>query len=139
MPNETYLVDTSAWLFALRKDANPAIKSRLDALLREDAIAIIGIVKLELLGGTRTREEFSRLKRRLDALPYISMEKPLLWDLASEMAFNLRRKGLTIPYTDILIASAAIREDVTLLHADIHYDQVAKHSRLRVESFVNRI
>ena len=139
MPNETYLVDTSAWLFALRKDANPAIKSRLDALLREDAIAIIGIVKLELLGGTRTQEEFSRLKRRLDALTYISMEEPLLWDLASEMAFNLRRKGLTIPYTDILIASAAINEDVILLHADIHFDQVAKHSRLRVESFVDRI
>ena len=139
MPNETYLVDTSAWLFALRKDANPAIKSRLDALLREDAIAIIGIVKLELLGGTRIREEFSRLKRRLDALPYVSMEEPLLWDLASEMAFNLRRKGLTIPYTDILIASAAINEDVILLHADIHFDQVARHSRLRVESFVNRI
>ena len=139
MPNETFLVDTSAWLFALRKDANPEIKSRLDGLLREDAIAIIGIIKLEVLGGTRTPKEFSRLKSRLDALPYISMEESSLWDLASEMAFNLRRKGLTIPYTDILIASAAIKENVILLHADIHFDQVARHSKLRVESFVDRV
>jgi len=139
MPNDTFLVDTSAWLFALRKDANPEIKSRLDTLLREDAVVITGIIKLELLGGTRAREEFSRLKSRLDALPYIPMEEPLLWDLAYEMAFDLRRKGLTIPYTDILIASAAIKEDVTLLHADVHFDQVARHSKLRVESFVNRI
>jgi hypothetical protein len=55
----------------LKKDANPEIKSRLDNLLGEDAIAIAGIIKLELLGGTRTAEEFGRLKSRLDALPYI--------------------------------------------------------------------
>jgi predicted nucleic acid-binding protein len=139
MPNDTFLVDTSAWLFALRKDANPEIKSRLDTLLREDIVLITGIIKLELLGGTRNREEFSRLKSRLDALPYVSMEEPLLWDLACEMVFDLRRKGVTIPYTDILIASAAIKEDIILLHADAHFDQVAKHLKLRVESFVNRI
>jgi len=139
MPNDTFLVDTSAWLFALRKDANPEVKSRLDTLLREDAVVISGIIKLELLGGTRTREEFSRLKSRLDALPYVLMEEPLLWDLASEMAFDLRRKGITIPYTDILIASAAVKEDIILLHADVHFDQVARHSKLRVESFVNRV
>jgi len=139
MPNDTFLVDTSAWLFALRKDANPEIKSRLDTLLREDIVLITGIIKLELLGGTRTREEFSRLKSRLDALPYVPMEEPLLWDLAYEMAFDLRRKGVTIPYTDILIASAAIKEDIILLHADVHFDQLAKHSKLSVESFVNRI
>jgi len=126
MPNDTFLVDTSAWLFALRKDANPEVKSRLDTLLREDAVVISGIIKLELLGGTRTREEFSRLKSRLDALPYVLMEEPLLWDLASEMAFDLRRKGITIPYTDILIASAAVKEDIILLHANVHFDQVAK-------------
>jgi len=139
MPNDTFLVDTSAWLFALRKDANPEVKSRLDTLLREDAVVISGIIKLELLGGTRTREEFSRLKSRLDALPYVLMEEPLLWDLASEMAFDLRRKGITIPYTDILIASAAVKEDIILLHANVHFDQVAKNSQLRVESFVNRV
>ena len=88
MPNETFLVDTSAWIFALKKDANPELKSRLDSLLRENAICIMGIIKLELLGGTRTQREFSRLKRRLDALPYISIEDPSLWDLAFEMTFN---------------------------------------------------
>jgi predicted nucleic acid-binding protein len=139
MPNDTFLVDTSAWLFALRKDANPEVKSRLDTLLRDDVVVITGIIKLELLGGIRTRKEFSRLKSRLDALHYVPMEEPLLWDLAYEMAFDLRRKGVTIPYTDILIASAAIKEDIILLHADIHFDQVARHSKLRVESFVNRV
>jgi len=139
MPNEIFLVDTSAWLFALKKDPNPELKSRLDSLLRENAICIMGIIKLELLGGTRTQREFSRLKRRLDALPYISIEESSLWDLAFEMTFSLRRKGLTIPYTDILIATAAIKEDVILLHADMHFDQVARYSKLRIESYVTKI
>jgi predicted nucleic acid-binding protein len=55
------------------------------------------------------------------------------------MAFDLRRKGLTIPYTNILIASAAIKEDMILLHADVHFDQVARHSTLKVETFANRV
>lgn len=139
MPNEIFLVDTSAWLFALRKDANPEIKSRLDNLLRDDCVAIMGMVKLELLGGTRTHEEFKRLKSRLDALTYVSMEELSLWDIAYELAFNLRRKGLTIPYTDILIASAAIKDDLVLIHADNHFDEIARYSKLKVESFVNRI
>lgn len=139
MPNEIFLVDTSAWLFALRRDAHPEIRSRLDNLLRDDCVAIMGMVKLELLGGTRTHEEFKRLKSRLDALTYFSIEEPPLWDLASEMAFDLRRKGLTIPYTDILIASASIKGNLVLLHADSHFDQIAKYSGLKVESFVDRM
>jgi predicted nucleic acid-binding protein len=139
MASETFLVDTSAWLFALRRDVYPEIKSRIDALLREDALFITGIIMLELLGGTRTLKEFSRLKSRLYALPYISMEEPSFWDLAFEMSFSLRRKGLTIPSTDILIASAAIKEDVILLHADIHFDHIARSSTLKVESFVGKV
>jgi len=139
MASETFLVDTSAWLFALRRDVYPEIKSRIDALLREDALFITGIIMLELLGGTRTLKEFSRLKSRLNALPYISVEAPSFWDLAFEMSFSLRRTGLTIPSTDILIASAAIKEDVILLHADIHFDHIARSSTLKVESFVGKV
>ena len=52
------LIDTSAWLFALRRNFHPAVKERIDALLKENDVAIIGIIQLELLGGTRSEEEF---------------------------------------------------------------------------------
>ena len=49
MPNNLFLVDTSAWLFALRKDFMPEVKDRIDHLLKENAIITTGIIKLEIL------------------------------------------------------------------------------------------
>jgi predicted nucleic acid-binding protein len=38
MPNEFFLVDTSVWIFALRKDPVPQIRNRMDSLLKEDVV-----------------------------------------------------------------------------------------------------
>jgi predicted nucleic acid-binding protein len=40
------------------------------------------------------------------------------------MAFELRKKGVTVPYIDIIIAAAAINYDATLVHIDKHYDMI---------------
>ena len=74
MPNNLFLVDTSAWLFALRKDFIPVVKDRIDHLLKENAIITTGIIKLEILGGTKTQKEFQRLKTRLDALDIVETD-----------------------------------------------------------------
>jgi predicted nucleic acid-binding protein len=132
------LVDTSAWIFALKKDFLLPLKEKIDLLLREGLVVTFGMIKLELLGGTKSKKEFSRLKNRLDALYEIPTDLPL-WDKSSELAFMLHRKGITVPYTDILIASAALRSKATLLHADIHFDLMAKHTELKVESFLSLI
>ncbi len=47
MPDEPVLVDTSAWLFALRKDFLPQIKDRVDLLLKENLVLTSGIIKCE--------------------------------------------------------------------------------------------
>jgi hypothetical protein len=67
MPHKFFLVDTSAWLYALRKEFNPVIKDRLDLLLKENRVLTAGIIKLEILGGTKSEKEFQRLKMRLDS------------------------------------------------------------------------
>ena len=132
------LVDTSAWIFALRKNPFIKLKNRIDQLLEMDDIIIVGMIKLELLGGTKVKEEFDRLKTRLDALYEISTDAKL-WSSAAQLAFDLQRKGLTIPYTDILIASAAIQYEGILLHADSHYDLIAGQTELKVESYVSQV
>jgi len=136
MPNKLFLVDTSAWVLALRKNFLPAIKDRIDHLLKDNAIITTGIVKLEILGGTKTVKEFQRLKARLDAL-YTVKTDTSLWEEAYGLAFKLRRKGVTVPYTDILIAACAIKEEATVLHVDGHFDLINKQVELKVESFVN--
>ena len=132
------LVDTSAWIFALRKNPFIKLKSRIDHLLKIDNVFTFGMIKLELLSGTKTKEEFNRLKNRLDALYEISTDAEL-WSSAAQLAFDLQRKGLTIPYTDILVANAAIQSKATLLHADSHFDLIARQTELKVESYVTQV
>ncbi len=93
------------------------------------------MIKLELLGGTRSEQEYSRLKARLNALEDDSHDSSS-WETAFAMAFKLRRSGLTIPATDILIAASALISQAILVHVDLHFDLIASHMDLRVESFV---
>lgn len=132
------LVDTSAWIFALKKNPFLPLKNRIDLLLREDLVVSFGMIRLELLGGTKTKKEFNRLKSRLEAFYEISTDA-ISWGVASQLAFKLHRKGLTIPYTDILIACAALESKAVLLHADAHFDLLAKHTELKVESFLSLV
>jgi len=132
------LIDTSAWIFALRKKPLLSLKDRVDHLLEKDIVFTFGMIRLEILGSTKTKGEFDRLKNRLEALNGIPADTEL-WERASELAFDLKRKGLTIPYTDILVASAAIRSKAILLHADLHFDIIASHTELKVESYVSQI
>ena len=87
------LIDTSVWLWALRKNYNEEIKKNVENLLQNDTIAIMGIIKLELLGGTKTTLEFSDLKGYLDSLYFIHTDTDF-WNQASELAFTLRKKGV---------------------------------------------
>jgi hypothetical protein len=138
MPTNLFLIDTSVWLFALRKDFVPEIKDRVDHLLKENAVITTGIIKLELLGGAKTQKEFQRLKTRLDALDMVETDSAL-WEEAYSLSFELRRKGITVPYTDILIAACALSTDSTIIHADAHFDMIAGHVTLRVETFTHII
>jgi len=49
-----FLIDTSAWIFALKKNFHPLVKERIEEILMESDVAINGIIALELLGGART-------------------------------------------------------------------------------------
>jgi len=135
MPRDLFLVDTSAWILALRKNYLPALKDRIEHLLKENAIVTIELVKLELLGSTKTEKEFQRLKSRLDAL-YTVVCDLSLWQEAIDLAFKVRSIGISIPYTDILIAAGALKVQATVIHVDAHFDLLHKPAGLKVESFV---
>ena len=107
MDNNLVLIDTSVWILALRKSPVPAVRDEVEDLLAANRVAIVPMVRLELLGGTRSPQEFTRLKSRLGALHQIPAEEST-WDMAERLSFELRRQGKIIPYTDILIGSAAI-------------------------------
>jgi predicted nucleic acid-binding protein len=136
MPNDLFIVDTSAWLLALRRDFIPEVKELIDRLLRDGVVITTGIIKLEIIGGARTQYEFQRLKSRFNALDDIKTDDAI-WQKACELGFALRRKGITVPHTDILIAACSLHSGSVIVHADAHFDIMAGHSGIKVESLVH--
>ena len=136
MPNDVFLIDTSAWLLALRKDFIPEVKELIDRLLRDGVLITTGIIKLEIIGGAGTQDEFQRLKSRFNALDDIRTDDSI-WQKACELGFELRRKGITVPHTDILIAACALQSESVIVHADTHFDLMARHAGIKVESLVH--
>jgi predicted nucleic acid-binding protein len=130
------LIDTSVWILALKKSPLASVKDEVEHLLAENRIAIAPMIRLELLGGTKSLSEFNRLKSRLDALHQIPANEAN-WELANQLSFKLRQQGKVIPYTDILIGSAAILASALLLHADRHFDLMAEDTNLNVRSLVS--
>jgi len=69
----------------------------------------------------------------IDASTWIIIFKKLLfftsliWEQAYELGFSLRRKGLTIPTVDLIIAALAIENKSLLLHYDEHYEMIVPH------------
>lgn len=133
-----YLVDTSAWIWALRKGGVEKVRSRIDELLALDRVATIPMIELELLGGAGTEREFAILQDRLDGLHRLALDDEC-WQKAARLAFDLRRKGLTIPFTDIVVAAVALVNGAVVLHADEDFDLIALHVPLLVESLVEGV
>lgn len=71
----TFLVDTSVWSLVLRRPSRRRsveendLVARLDELIREGRVAMIGLIRQELLTGIRTAEQFRQLRDILSAFP----------------------------------------------------------------------
>lgn len=135
MLNNSFLIDSSAWLFALKKDFIPEVKNRIDLLLKHDVVVTTGMIKPEIMSGARTREAFQRLKDGFNALDLIASDETI-WQRACQLGFDLRGKGVTVPHTDLLIAACALQSGSTIVHADAHFDVMARHGGVKVESLV---
>lgn len=136
MQNNLYLLDTSVWLDVLpASGTNIELRGRVDSLLQQDRVATTGMVRLELLGGARSEQEWNRLRDYLSALHQLPVEDDT-WQEAAQMGFQLRRVGVTVPFTDLIIGAAAIHSNAVLLHRDRHFDLMSEHLSLIVESYL---
>jgi len=136
MRRELYLVDSSVWLEVLppRRGAQ-ALRERIDELLAADVVATMGMVRLELLGGAPSEAEWHRLSGLLSALHPLPVGDQH-WEEAALMGFHLRRQGISVPFTDLLVGAVAVSADAVLVHRDRHFDLMASHLPLRVQSYV---
>lgn len=118
------LVDTSAWVEALRRDGNGAIRDAVGAATRDGRVVFCEMVLLELWNGARGDAE-RRVLRALESDLVTLPTTPDVWRLAREMGEACRRQGITVPATDLLIAAFAQHHALDLLHNDRHFPLIA--------------
>lgn len=116
------LVDTSAWVDFLRPGARP-LGERVDELIESDRARLCGVVVVELLHGVQSAKEQRQMNYLLENVGRVpTLEDD--WDTAGIAMQRLRKKGITLPLTDVLIAVVANRNNVGVLTADGHFQHL---------------
>ena len=125
------LIDTSAWVEFLR-DTGSVVCDRVEALLESD-IATCDVVRMEVLAGARDERHLRSLQRLLARAVVLPMG-PADYDDAATLYRTCRREGETVrKLIDCLISAVAIRSDVPILHNDVDFDVLGRHTELRID------
>jgi predicted nucleic acid-binding protein len=94
------------------------------AKLTEDGAAVLcDLMLLELWNGASGAEE-ARMLRDLEPELESVPTSDEVWRTARAMARACRRKSVSVPATDLLIAACAERHGLGLLHHDAHFDRI---------------
>ena len=129
------LLDTSTWICYLRPQGWDDLKLAVQQVLTVEQVYTCWVVMAELLIGARDERGFTQLFETLRALPEIPITARI-WEAAARLGNTLRRRGVTIPLPDLVIAQAAITGDLTLWHVDDHFEHLRRYSTLQTQSFV---
>ncbi len=132
------IIDSSAWIHSLQSKQKTHIYHRVNELIIKNKAVTVPIVIMELLGGTKTLQEFQRLKDRLSGLIFIDFSGEA-WEVAAKWAFEIRRIGITVPNGDILISAVAFINDIAVLHADKHFNMIGEQYQIKIESMIDEI
>ena len=121
------LVDTSVWSIALRRrkpSANPAVEE-LRSLIDQGRVAMIGVIRQELLSGIRTLEAFDRLRDNLRPFSDEQLETAD-FERAAEHFNTCRANGIQGSNTDFLICAVAERRNLPILTTDADFTRFAQ-------------
>lgn len=130
MASEPVLVDTSCWIEYFNRPG-AEVATAVEAVVRDDRAALTGIVLAELSQGARTERELSELHAALGAVVWIETTRET-YARAGRLAFELRRKGLTVPITDCVIAAASESAGGCVMTLDVHFQEIAEITSLTV-------
>ncbi len=126
----TFLVDTSIWSLVLRRPSRRRsaeennLVARLDELIREGRVAMIGVIRQELLTGIRTAEQFHQLRDVLSAFPDESLVRED-YEVAADLHNQCLAKGIAGSTVDLLICAVAARREWTVFTRDHDFERYA--------------
>lgn len=130
MASDPVLVDTSCWIEFFNRPGSENADA-VKALIRDDKAALTGVVLAELSQGVRSDTELSELREALGAITWVESTRET-YARAGRLSFELRRRGVTVPITDCLIAAVAESIGGRMLTLDDHFAQIAEVATLTI-------
>ena len=128
----TVLVDTTVWIDFFSDRPGPHVATLQELIENDEDLCLCGVVLAEVLQGIRSNSDLRKTKEYFEALIFLPMQQAT-FVAAADIYRSLRKKGITIRKpVDCMIASVAIEHDLPLLHNDRDFDQIAKHSKLKI-------
>lgn len=129
-----FLVDTSVWSLAYRRDAPPDVPqvgALRSALVDGEYVAFTGMVLLELLRGFVPPRAQERILTDFAALELIEPGRDDYVGAAG-LANACRQAGVRLGSVDALLAQLALANDLELLTTDRDFENAARVVPLRV-------
>jgi predicted nucleic acid-binding protein len=123
MGPEKILADTCIWIEYFRGKSPSS--EELRRLIQKGVLVITGPVVFELLQGAKNKKDADLIKEATRGLPLLEVDHKI-WLSAGDLYCDLRRKGITIPPSDVLLAAMAIENNLSLFTIDIHFDHIPK-------------
>lgn len=117
------LIDTSSWIHLLRPSGDSAVRCRVESALRSGEACWCPLIRLELWNGARGQKEHRVLEEFSRILPELPINNAV-WQEACSLARQARSHGVTIPATDIVIASCARHHGASMETADPDFDLI---------------
>jgi predicted nucleic acid-binding protein len=127
------IIDTSVWIDFFNGRRNRHSEFLTNAIESGKPIFLHSMILMEILQGFRSDRDHDAVKDIL--LSYDFVNENAISDAigASDLFRSLKKKGVTIRKSlDCMIAYAAIKNGMPLLHRDRDFDTIAKHTRLKV-------
>jgi len=117
------LPDTCAWIDFFNGKQTLLAESLAQSLLRHEVMTC-GVVLCELLQGVKKAGEDVLVLNALKALPHLEMTREL-WQSAGQLSARLRKNGHTLPLSDIVIATLALKNGCAVLTVDRHFSEIS--------------
>ena len=130
------IVDSSVWIDFFNIKACFQIEHLRRLLVKSEAnspIIIVPVILQEVLQGIEDDKFYKLVKENMHGLDYLDYEPYEFSIKAADLYRTLRRKGVTIrKANDCLIASICIQNNIPLFHNDKDFDNIAKHTSLKI-------
>jgi predicted nucleic acid-binding protein len=121
MPAEI-LVDTSLWIDFFRKPDSDT-GEKIVKHLKHGSISTCGVIVFEVLQGAADQGEYDFLEENLKGLHFLEANAEVFFG-AGRASYELRKNGITLPISDVLIAVLAMSNHQMLWTKDQHFRKI---------------